>query len=122
MEWKPYLRKAQFYETDSMGVVYHGNYIHWMEEARTDFLEQIGWGYEKATAAGIDFALEMKVRKLTPARLVLEYRMTDAETGELHTLGTSTHFFYDRKTEQPVALKKVFPELYELLQECVEKS
>ena len=96
MEWKPYLRKAQFYETDSMGVVYHGNYIHWMEEARTDFLEQIGWGYERATAAGIDFALtdiscsykkttkfgqtlaiEMKVRKLTPARLVLEYRMTD---------------------------------------------
>ena len=52
MEWKPYLRKAQFYETDSMGVVYHGNYIHWMEEARTDFLEQIGWGYERATAAG----------------------------------------------------------------------
>ena len=49
MEWKPYLRKAQFYETDSMGVVYHGNYIHWMEEARTDFLEQIGWGYEKAS-------------------------------------------------------------------------
>ena len=40
MEWKPYLRKAQFYETDSMGVVYHGNYIHWMEEARTDFLEE----------------------------------------------------------------------------------
>ena len=32
MEWKPYLRKAQFYETDSMGVVYHGNYIHWMED------------------------------------------------------------------------------------------
>lgn len=140
MEWKPCLRKAQFYETDSMGVVYHGNYIHWMEEARTDFLEQIGWGYERATAAGIDFALtdiscsykkttkfgqtlaiEMKVRKLTPARLVLEYRMTDAETGELHTLGTSTHFFYDRRTERPVALKKVFPELYELLQGCVEK-
>ena len=101
----------------------------------TSFLEQIGWGYERATAAGIDFALtdiscsykkttkfgqtlaiEMKVRKLTPARLVLEYRMTDSETGELHTLGTSSPFFYNRRTEQPVALKKVFPELYELLQ------
>ena len=139
MTWKPYLRKAQFYETDGMGVVYHGNYIHWMEEARTNFLQQLGWGYEKATAAGIDFALtdiscsykkttkfgqtlaiEMKVTKLTPARLVLEYRMTDAETGTLHTVGTSSHFFYSRRTEKPVALKKVFPELYELLQKCVE--
>ncbi len=52
MELRPYLRKAQFYETDSMGVVYHGNYIHWMEEARTDFMDQIGWGYEKAVEAG----------------------------------------------------------------------
>ena len=41
---------------------------------------------------GQTLAIEMKVRKLTPARLVLEYRMTDAETGELHTLGTSSHF------------------------------
>lgn len=137
--WKPYLRKAQFYETDSMGVVYHGNYIHWMEEARTDFLEQIGWSYQKATEAGIDFALTdiscsykkttkfgqtmsiaMKVAKLSPARLVLEYRMTDSETGELHTLGTSSHFFYDRRTEKPVGLKKTFPDLYALMQECVE--
>ena len=39
MALRPYLRKAQFYETDSMGVVYHGNYIHWMEEARTDFMD-----------------------------------------------------------------------------------
>ena len=128
MEWKPYLRKAQFYETDSMGVVYHGNYIHWMEEARTDFLEQIGWGYERATAAGIDFALtdiSCSYKKTTKFGQTLAIEMkvrNDAETGELHTLGTSTHFFYDRKTEQPVALKKVFPELYELLQECVEKS
>ncbi len=139
MTWKPYLRKAQFYETDGMGVVYHGNYILWMEEARTDFLEQIGWSYVRADQAGIDFALtdvscsykkttkfgqtlaiEMKVEKLSPARLVLSYRMTDPETGELHTTGTSSHFFYDRKTERPVALKKVFPDLYALLQACVE--
>ena len=139
MTWKPYMRKAQFYETDSMGVVYHGNYIHWMEEARTDFLEQIGWGYEKATEVGIDFALtdiscsykrttkfgqtlaiELKVKKLTPARLLLEFRLMIAETGELLTVGTSGHFFYDRKTERPVALKKTFPDLYALLQECVE--
>lgn len=46
MERRPYRRKVQFYETDGMGIVYHGNYIHWMEEARTDFMEQLGCGYE----------------------------------------------------------------------------
>ena len=65
-------------------------------------------------------SIAMKVTKLSPARLVLEYRMTDSETGELHTLGTSSHFFYDRRTEKPVALKKTFPDLYALMQECVE--
>ena len=140
MTWEPYVRKAQFYETDGMGVVYHGNYIHWMEEARTNFMEQIGWGYERATEAGIDFALtdiscsyrkttkfgetlaiSLKITKLSPARLVLTYRMVNPETGELHAEGTSSHFFYDRNSQKPVALKKVFPELYALLQGCVEK-
>ena len=57
MELRPYLRKAQFYETDGMGIIYHGNYIHWMEEARTDLMDQIGWSYRRAVEAGIDIAL-----------------------------------------------------------------
>ena len=135
MEWKPYLRKAQFYETDSMGVVYHGNYIHWMEEARTDFLEQIGWGYERATAAGIDFALTdvsckyrsmtrfgeevavtLTINHLSPAKLELGYRMVETTTGELKAEGTSGHFFYDRAKGRPVALKRALPEVYGILQ------
>lgn len=40
-ETKDYVRKVQYYETDRMGIVHHSNYIRWMEEARTDVLEQI---------------------------------------------------------------------------------
>ena len=57
MELKPYLRRPHFYETDGMNIVWHGNYIAWMEEARTDFMDQIGFPYAKAVDAGIDFAL-----------------------------------------------------------------
>lgn len=41
------LRSAQYYETDSMRIVHHGNYIKWMEEARTEFLLKAGldWAY-----------------------------------------------------------------------------
>ena len=140
MELRPYLRKAQFYETDGMGIIYHGNYIHWMEEARTDLMDQIGWSYRRAVEAGVDIALtdischyktmtrfgetmaiETAITRLTPARMELSYRMTDAETGALHATGTSSHFFYDRNQGRPVALKKALPELYQLLQSLVQK-
>lgn len=40
---RDYLRKVHYHETDKMGVTHHTNYIKWMEEARIDFLDQIGW-------------------------------------------------------------------------------
>ena len=39
---EPYIIKARYYETDQMGIIHHSNYIRWFEEARVDFLEQIG--------------------------------------------------------------------------------
>ena len=35
---QPYIHKVRYYETDKMGVAHHANYIHWMEEARIEFL------------------------------------------------------------------------------------
>ena len=56
MEIKPYLRRPQFYETDGMSIIWHGNYVRWMEESRTDFMDQLGFPYARAVEAGIDFA------------------------------------------------------------------
>ena len=47
-----YHHKVQYYETDKMGIVHHSNYIRWMEEARIDFLGQIGWNYKKLEDMG----------------------------------------------------------------------
>ena len=33
---QPYEHKAQYYETDRMGIIHHSNYIRWFEEARVD--------------------------------------------------------------------------------------
>ena len=135
LELHPYLHKVQFYETDGMSIVHHGNYILWMEEARTDFMDQIGWSYHRAVDAGIDFAvtdvscqyrsmtrfgetvaIHMAVESLSPAKMRLSYKMVNADTGELRAEGTSGHFFYDRAKARPVALKKALPELWELLE------
>lgn len=135
MEIKPYLRRPQFYETDGMSIIWHGNYVRWMEEARTDFMDQLGFPYARAVEAGIDFALTdisckyramtrfgeelaitVSIRRLSPAKLELGYEMREASTGELKAEGTSGHFFYDRAKGRPVALKKALPEVYRRLE------
>ena len=94
MEIKPYLRRPQFYETDGMSIIWHGNYVRWMEESRTDFMDQLGFPYARAVEAGIDFALTdisckyramtrfgeelaitVFIRRLSPAKLELGYEM-----------------------------------------------
>ena len=49
---EPYKHYVQYYETDKMGITHHANYIRWMEEARVNFLEQIGWPFAKLEASG----------------------------------------------------------------------
>ena len=53
MELKIYEHKAQYYETDQMGIIHHANYLHWFEEARIDMMEQMGMGYDIMEKQGI---------------------------------------------------------------------
>ncbi|NEO28658.1 MAG: acyl-CoA thioesterase, partial [Kamptonema sp. SIO4C4] len=39
--WYEYLVKAQPHHTDYAGVVWHGSYISWLEEARVECLRSI---------------------------------------------------------------------------------
>lgn len=133
MNLNPYSRKAHYYETDQMGIIHHANYIHWLEEARVDFMEQIGFGYDRAVSSGIDFALlgvsceyksmvrfndtvniMVSVASVTPAQMTVQYQITDAESGKLRAVGESRHCYYDSNKKRLVSLKKVLPELYDL--------
>ena len=52
----------RYAETDMMGVVYHANYLLYFEDARTAFLEAIGYPYARIEEAG--GALRDEFRKL----------------------------------------------------------
>jgi len=41
-----YERKINYYETDRMGVVHHSNYIRYLEEARTEWLEVLNMPFD----------------------------------------------------------------------------
>ena len=45
-----YQHEVKYYECDRMGVTHHSNYIRFMEEARVDWLDQLGFGFDKIEA------------------------------------------------------------------------
>ena len=61
--------RARFAETDAMGVVHHGSYLPWLEEARVAYLRHLGHPYTEVRAAGHDLAvIEVYVRYVSAVR------------------------------------------------------
>ena len=60
-----------FEDTDATGVVYHANYVKYMERCRSDWLEAIGWNVRRVNEQfAIAFAVsKLSVQYLQPARL-----------------------------------------------------
>ncbi|WP_027370018.1 acyl-CoA thioesterase [Desulfovermiculus halophilus] len=65
--WWPH--QVSFGETDAMGVVYYGNYLHWFEQARSHFIRQLGMSYTEIEARGVSLPVrEAFCRYRAPAR------------------------------------------------------
>jgi acyl-CoA thioester hydrolase len=61
--------RPRFAETDAMGIIHHGAYIPYLEEARVALLREAGYPYDRVRSTGIDFAvLELFVRYRRPLR------------------------------------------------------
>lgn len=134
-----YKHRVQYYETDKMGIVHHSNYIRWMEEARVDFLDHIGYGYDKLEADGVmspvisvncnyrkstkfhdDINIDVKVKKFDGIRLVIKYLMYN-EQDELVFEGESSHCFLDGEGRL-IRLKTKFTDFYNMLASLEEKA
>lgn len=132
MEIKKYKHYVQYYETDKMGITHHSNYIRWMEEARVDFLRQIGWDYARLESEGIispvvgvscrykhstTFAqtvtIDVGIAEYTGIKLKIRYTMTD-EKGETVCEGESEHCFVN-EAGRIIMIKKDYPEFHEIL-------
>ena len=61
--------RVNYSETDQMGVVYHANYLIWLDRARTEWLRERGLTYRELELQGFYLAVsEVKVRYRAPAR------------------------------------------------------
>lgn len=126
-----YLHTVQYYETDKMGITHHSNYIRWMEEARIDYLRQVGLPYEKMEEIGVFspvVSAECRYKAATTfpetvriavfpegfngVRMHFRYEMRKED--RLVAMGRSEHCFVDRDGKL-LRLKRDHPELYDRL-------
>ena len=62
-----YKTRVEFYDLDTMNVVWHGNYVKYLEAARCDFLEKIGCTYDDIKDAGYAYPVaKMEMKFVTP--------------------------------------------------------
>ncbi len=117
---------VRYAETDQMGVVYHANYIIWMEVGRTQLIQDLGFDYTEMEKEGyIVPVIDLSVQYKKPARYgdTVTVRTWVEEHGRLRTTygyevvlpdgelaatGTTEHVMLNDKG-RPVSLKRHFP-------------
>lgn len=91
---------VQFFDLDPMNVVWHGNYIKYLETARCDLLSKIGYTYDDMKADGFAYPVaKMDLKFIKPATFMqklkvvttiielepslnIKYEIFDVKTGE----------------------------------------
>lgn len=130
MEIKPYVHSVHYYETDKMQITHHSNYIRFMEEARIDFMEQMGYGFDKMEAEGIaspvmsvtcnyrrpttfpdKIVITLHVEELAHFKMRFGYTMKVDDT--VVCTASSQHCFL--RDGRPVSLEDSLPEFYDIL-------
>lgn len=127
MTAKPYIHEVKYYECDRMGITHHSNYIRFMEEARVDWMDQMGFGFDRMEAQGVvspvvsvdclykrtttfkdRIEITVEVAKTTTLKIVFSYTMRVGS--DVVCTAQSTHCFLENG--RPVSLATRFPELF----------
>lgn len=130
-----YIHKVNYYETDKMGVTHHSNYVRWMEEARIDMMDKMGFSYKKLEDFGIASPVleyECKIKKSTyfseevkiytkckeydGVKLTIEYTMSVNDKTVAY--GMTKHCFIN-SSGRPIRLNRVQIEFDQKIRENI---
>ena len=131
-----YYRKAQYHETDQMGIIHHSNYVKWMEEARISYMDQMGFSYRKVEEFGVispvvnisvsykkqvsfdnEIQIRVSVKKYNSISLEFNYEFFNTSKNEICTIASSRHCFL--KEGNLISLKKEIPDLDRAIISCM---
>jgi acyl-CoA thioester hydrolase len=61
--------EVSFHDVDMVGVVWHGHYLRYLENARWALMNHIGYGFDRMVAAGYVWPIvELQTKYVSPAR------------------------------------------------------
>ncbi len=125
----------RYAETDQMGVVYHANYLVWLELGRTKLIQDLGFSYvemendgivspvldlqityRKAMRYGEKAIVKTWVESVSPLRVVYGYEIYNGN-GERCITAFTTNICAKKEGFRPVSFKKLYPEWYEKYEE-----
>lgn len=128
MSWFEYRVRSHPHHTDYAGVVWHGTYIAWMEEARVECLRAMGIELADVMALGLELpVVELSVRyhqwinlgmsvlvktrmaAVKGVRLIWDYQICSADSLELYVTAQVTLVAIDR--EKGKIVRQLPPEL-----------
>ena len=132
---QPYQHIVRYYECDRMGITHHSNYVRFMEEARVDWMDQLGYGFDRMEAEGVVspvmniscqykhpttfkdlITITLTVTEIRGLKISFGYEMRC--DGQVVCTAASTHCFLEKG--KPVYLRQRFPELYQIIMELIE--
>ena len=106
--WAEVEMRVQFFDLDPMRIVWHGNYVRYLEVVRCALLDKIGYNYAEMQASGFAWpVIDMQLRYVGAAtfgqrlklradivewenRLKIDYLISDARDGRrLHRASTT---------------------------------
>jgi acyl-CoA thioester hydrolase len=130
MDYK-YIREINYYETDKMGIVHHSNYIRFLEESRSYWMEKVGLpmalveerGYTIPTievnckykyhvTCGDEITIEPKITEYNGVKMTVTYKVLDKKTGNTVIEAYTKHCFTNRDLK-PVNIKKCDDLIYD---------
>ena len=111
---------VQFFDLDPMNVVWHGNYVKYLEQARCEMLAKIGYTYDDMKADGVAYPIaKINLKYIKPAQFMqklrvvttlvelepslnIKYEIFDANSGEKIFVAKSMQICVDIKTMESV--------------------
>lgn len=107
--------EIRFSEVDMMGVVWHGSYVTYLEDAREAFgarfglsynryivenifapIVELNFHYRKPLRYGMKPVVRITYRPTDAAKIIFDYEMVNPANGEVFLKATSVQVFMDR--------------------------
>ncbi|MFD1030643.1 acyl-CoA thioesterase [Metaplanococcus flavidus] len=132
--------EIRYAETDQMGVVYHANYLVWLEIGRTKLIEDVGFTYAEMESQGYlspvtDISIQYKAALRYGQKAIIKTWVEEHgrlrtkygyevlhEDGTLAAKATSEHVVVKKENFRPVSLQKIYPEWHEKYEEIKKRE